>query len=177
MQESLLPLQSLARIRGTHHAGQVQTWIYGSATTRVTLAFKSWRQRNGVRAVLQANLAVRSPEAARIANIKSRRRAVGRATKWGGQKNEEIRKGLWLVKIFSAFPASPACFTFRKLQFPSLAQPSCTNWETLTAGGSRLHLIRQLKSNRCIFVLLPSHTWLSPALMLLRGTQRTEVIY
>lgn len=103
--------------------------------------------------------------------------SAGKAAKWGGQKWEEIRKGLWLVKVFSAFPASPACFMFKKLQLLSLPQPPCMNRDTLAAGGSRLHFIRQLKSNQCIFVLLPSHTWLSPTLMLLRGTQCTKVIY
>lgn len=105
----------------------------------------------------------------------SHTRSVGRATQWGGQKNEGSRKGLWLVKVFfNAFPASPACFMFKKLQLPSLPQPSCTKQEMLTAGGSRLHSITQTKSNPGIFVLLPSHTWLAPTLMLLRGMQCTE---
>lgn len=118
-QESLLPWQPLAWIRGTFHTGQVQTWIYGSATTRVTSAFQAGRQRLGVRAALQPSGVLRLP-GQRVTH-----KVCGQSNTVGGQKNEGIRKGLWLVKgFFNAFPASPACFVFKKLQFPSLPQPS-----------------------------------------------------
>lgn len=169
-QESLLPWQPLAWIGGTLHAGQVQTWIYGSATTRVTSAFQAGRQRQGVKG---SSAAIRGAQAARTEGHTQ--------GLWAEQHSGEGRRMKGAAKVsgslrffFNAFPASPACFMFKKLQFPSLPQPSCTKQEMLTAGGSRLHSITQTKSNPGIFVLLPSHTWLAPTLMLLRGTQCTE---
>lgn len=145
------------------HTGQAQTWIYGSASSRVSWAFGAGRQSQGARAALQ-------PWDAQAARTEGHTQGLWHSSTVGKAKNEGTRKDLWLVKVFSnAFPASPACFMFKKLQFPS-----CTEQEMLPAGGSRLHSITQPKSNPGIFVLLPSHTWLAPTLMLLRGTQCTR---
>lgn len=157
-QEFLLP--------GMDHTGQVQTWIYGSAIQGLPQLF-----RQGDRARESGQLC--SHQGYSGCQDRVTHRSVGRAAQWGRQKNEGIRKGLWLVKSFFFLMPSQlflpvACSRSSSSPLPQL---SCTNQEMLTAGGSRLHSITQLKSNPGIFVLLPSHTWLAPTLMLLRGTQ------
>lgn len=106
-QEFLLP--------GMDHTGQVQTWIYGSAIQGLPQLF-----RQGDRARESGQLC--SHQGYSGCQDRVTHRSVGRAAQWGRQKNEGIRKGLWLVKsffFFNAFPAFPACCVFKKLQFPS----------------------------------------------------------
>lgn len=144
-QESLLPWQPLAWIGGTLHAGQVQTWIYGSATTRVTSAFQAGRQRQGVKG---SSAAIRGAQAARTEGHTQglwaeQHSGEGRRMKGAGKVSGSLRFFLMPSQLLlhvscSRSSSSPL--------FPSPPAQSRKCWLREGAGSTPLHRRNQTQA-------------------------------